>query len=133
MNTITNQKKICPEGWHIPSDKEWQTLVDYLGGEKIAGGKLKESGNTHWIGYGKGDAGKISGFTALPGGSREFIEFVDGSSGVFDWLGMKACFWSSTEWGDNYIWFRELQNGNPYVNRNHYNARCGFSIRCIKD
>jgi uncharacterized protein (TIGR02145 family) len=131
--TIIDQRKLCPKGWHVPSDKEWQVLIDYLGGEGIAGGKMKETGNTHWVDFSKGGATNAFSFTALPGGSREYITLVNGSSGVFDWLGMKGYFWSSTDWGDKYPWFRELQTGNPSVNRNHYNARCGFSIRCIKD
>jgi uncharacterized protein (TIGR02145 family) len=131
--TIIDSRNMCPDGWHVPSDKEWQVLVDYLGGEKVAGGKMKESGYVHWINFGKGGTTNTSGFTALPAGSREFTALISGSCGIFDWLGMKGYFWSSTQWGDKYIWFRELQNGNPYVERNHFNARCGFSIRCIKD
>ena len=130
---IKNPKNVCPEGWHVPSDKEWQTLVYHLGGDKIAGGKLKESGYTHWTKDGNEEASNLSGFTALPGGSREVHTYVNGSCGVYDWIGLKSYFWSSTEWGDNYIWFHELENLNPYIFRNHYSARCGFSIRCIKD
>jgi len=131
--TIVDSRNLCPKGWHVPNDKEWQVLTDYLGGEKIAGGKMKETGTAHWINFGKGGATNVSGFTALPGGGCEFMTFSNGSAGVFDWLGMKGYFWSSTNWGDDFIWFRELENGNPFVNRNHYSARCGFSVRCIKD
>ena len=84
--TIVDPKNLCPNGWHVPSDKEWQVLVDFLGGEKMAGGKMKETGTTHWINFGKGGATNTKGFTALPGGSREFIVFSNGSAGVFDWL-----------------------------------------------
>jgi uncharacterized protein (TIGR02145 family) len=61
--------KLCPSGWHVPSDAEWLTLIDYLGGESVAGGKLKEIGNSHWISPNTG-ATNESGFTSLPSGNR---------------------------------------------------------------
>jgi len=64
-----NTGKLCPVGWHVPTDAEWTTLTDFLGGEEIAGGKLKEAGTEHW-GVPNTDATNESGFTALPGGYR---------------------------------------------------------------
>jgi uncharacterized protein (TIGR02145 family) len=60
---------LCPTGWHVPSDAEWTTLTDYLGGEAIAGGKLKETGTAHWDSPNTG-ATDETGFTAFPGGNR---------------------------------------------------------------
>jgi uncharacterized protein (TIGR02145 family) len=59
--------KLCPTGWHVPSNSEWTTLTDHLGGAEVAGGKLKESGSSHWASPNTG-ATNVTGFTALPGG-----------------------------------------------------------------
>jgi uncharacterized protein (TIGR02145 family) len=121
---IMNSKNLAPAGWHIPSDQEWNTLVDYLGGEKEAGGKLKGTANTYW--YENVGATDESGFTALPGGYRD-------ATGFFDWLGLRTFIASSTEWGPKAVWFRDLQNLNPWVNRAHFTENAGLSVRCIKD
>jgi uncharacterized protein (TIGR02145 family) len=81
---------VCPTGWHLPSDDEWTTLTDYLGGEAVAGGKLKETGTTHWQSPNEG-ATNESGFTALPGGYRYFIP------DTFYYIGNYGYWWSSTE------------------------------------
>jgi uncharacterized protein (TIGR02145 family) len=60
---------LCPAGWHVPSDPEWTLLTGYLGGESLAGGKLKETGIGHWIS--PNDGNNESGFTAMPGGYRD--------------------------------------------------------------
>ena len=123
---VDNGGGIAPEGWHVPSDAEWQTLVDYLGGDAIAGGKMKETGTTHWNTPNTG-ASNESGFTALPGGHR---------SSLFFNMGYIARFWSFTE-GDYYLsaWSRGLGYNNPAVTRDIYDSgkSCGFSVRCIKD
>jgi uncharacterized protein (TIGR02145 family) len=67
-----NTGKLCPEGWHVPSDEEWITLRTYLGGEELAGGKMKESGISHWQSPNAG-ATNQSGFTAIPGGVRGIV------------------------------------------------------------
>jgi len=79
-----NTKKLCPAGWHVPNDKEWTTLRTYLGGEEIAGGKLKETGTTHWTSPNT-DATNQTEFTALPGGGRR-------SNGEFFGLGTQGSF-----------------------------------------
>jgi len=60
---------VAPHGWHLPSEAEWYTLVDYLGGNEVAGGKMKEAGTAHWFGPNTG-ADNINGFTGLPGGGH---------------------------------------------------------------
>jgi len=78
--------KLCPAGWHVPFDAEWQALRDFAGGENIAGGKLKERGTAHWNSPNTG-ANDEFGFTALPGGERY-------ESGDFHYLGINTNFWS---------------------------------------
>jgi len=115
-----NTGKLCPSGWHVPSHVEWGMLADYVGAS-VAGGKLKETGTTHWSSP-NSDGTNESGFTALPGGYR----FND--DGTFYDLGYTGSWWSSFE-GLSY---------QMYYNRNDlywYNAikTYGFSVRCIKD
>ena len=100
----TPNKKLAPTGYHVPSDGEWTTLTDYLGGETVAGGKMKETGTTHWPSPNQ-DATNTSGFTALPGGCRN-------NSGTFSYygdygkLGSSTFWWSSLEDGSQLAWNR---------------------------
>jgi uncharacterized protein (TIGR02145 family) len=121
---VGDSRNIAPAGWHVPSDAEWQTLVDYLGGQVVAGGKMKEVGTTHWW-YPSG-ATNESGFTALPGGLR-------GNFGVYSSMGNYAQFWSSTENYSNLAWYHYLVCESSGVNRYDAEMRGGFSVRCVKD
>jgi len=121
---VTDPRIICPTGWHIPSDAEWTTLTTYLGTD-TAGGKLKETGTTHWQSPNTG-ATNESGFTALPGGLR----FGDGT---FYNLNLYACFWSSTEVTSITAWSRILSNNYFYVTREEDHKTHGYSVRCVKD
>jgi len=129
MNYLANPgvQGICPDGWHIPSDAEWGILINHLGGENIAGGKMKEAGNTHWEPPNNG-ATNSSNFTALPAGERHY-------DGYFVNLGYSAWFWSSTQINPpNPIaaWDRYLDCQLESVGRyNNYKTR-GYSLRCIK-
>ena len=118
-------KNVCPTGWHVPSDVEWTTLSDYMGGESVAGGKLKETGTTHWISPNTG-ATNETGFTALPGGLR-----VDSGS-CYD-IGYGGVWWSSTEDSTSYAWLRYMGFSYTYVGRGYNNKLCGFSVRCVRD
>jgi len=122
---VNDSRNITPVGWHVPSDSEWQTLVDYLGGNSIAGGKMKEIGTTHWHSPNTG-ATDESGFTALPGGYQH-------TSGGFGSLWDYAVFWSSSDNGSNEAWARGLIYNDIVVDRGSNNKHRGFSIRCIKD
>ena len=128
---ILNPKKIAPAGWHIPSDAEWQTLIDFLGGDKTAGGKLKSDDNNLW--NDNTGATNESGFNALPAGMRECHTLVTGITSSYEGLGIRTFFASSTEWGNKLVWTRELQNLNPGVIRAHGGGFSGISVRCIKD
>jgi uncharacterized protein (TIGR02145 family) len=122
---VDDSRNIAPEGWHVPSDAEWQTLVDYLGGNLVAGGKMKEAGISHWYTPNEG-ATNESGFTALPGGYRWF----DGS---FGYMGNEAYFWSFTEANSLTAWCRGLFYFSSGVGRYSDGKRLGHSVRCVRD
>jgi uncharacterized protein (TIGR02145 family) len=121
----TAAQSACPSGWHLPSDAEWTTLTTYLGGESVAGGKMKEAGESHWTSPNTG-ATNESGFTALPGGYRA-------SNGLFRHIGIYGSWWSSTESSTDCAWVRHLNYLSSYVDRNDYNKDYGFSVRCLRD
>jgi uncharacterized protein (TIGR02145 family) len=121
-----NTGKLCPTGWHVPSDAEWTTLTIYLGGGTVAGGKLKETGTTHWLSPNTG-ATNETGFTALPGGDRD-------NNGAFVLIGYDGRWWSSTEGSTYYAWARNMlynySNVSSFVN---LYKQDGYSVRCLKD
>jgi uncharacterized protein (TIGR02145 family) len=117
----------CPTGWHLPSDAEWTTLIIYLGGENVAGDKLKEIGTTHWEKPNTG-ATNESGFTALPGGYRYPNLPVEN-------LGYSGYWWSSTEKVNSYgsYWFRVVSYKGSMIYRYDRGEMSAYSVRCIKD
>ena len=118
-------EKLCPIGWHVPDDAEWTMLSNYLGGENVAGGKLKETGLIHWLNPNSG-ATNESGFTALPGGNRtDYAAFND--------IGNFGYWWSATEYNNTYAWLRYLFYDNSTFKRVSYDNKSGFSVRCLKD
>jgi uncharacterized protein (TIGR02145 family) len=112
-------KKACPAGWHLPSNQEWTTLVNYAGGASTAGTKLK-SKSPNWNGE---DA---YGFSALPGGRR----ITDGS--FYD-LGSWGDWWSATEFDASYAYRRDMISGYTYVIEYYYLKSYGHSVRCLQD
>ena len=121
----TDTLNICPSGWHVPTDAEWTTLTTELGGESVAGGKMKSVGTAYWNSPNTG-ATNESGFSALPGGNR-------GSVGSFGSIRDLAVFWSATE-NDNYgAWNRGLFYNYGLVSRGNYYKSVGASVRCIRD
>jgi uncharacterized protein (TIGR02145 family) len=116
--------KLCPKGWHIPTDAEWITLIDFLGGLSIAGGKMKESGLKHWESPNTGATDEY-GFTALPGGYR--------FSGIFTLIKWKGYWWSSTEYNTDKAWYMIILNNYANIYKNVDWKRSGLSVRCIKD
>ncbi|MCX6256958.1 MAG: hypothetical protein NTW49_03530 [Bacteroidia bacterium] len=116
---------VCPTGWHVPSDAEWTQLTNFLGGESVAGSKLKEAGTSHWVSPNTG-AINTSGFTALPGGYR-------GSSGTFYNIGSSGYWWSSTEYTTNNAWDRHMNYNSSYVSRNGNLEVDGYSVHCVRD
>lgn len=123
----TDTRKICPEGWHVPTREEWQTLVDYLGGDNIASSKVRVPGIVYWE-HDKGT--NSSGFSALGGSWR-------GDDGVFYYsLGSGAYWWTNSTYSSLYPFYaylysdpNNLRTGyGPYMEK-----RAGLSVRCVKD
>lgn len=126
---VDDPRKICPEGWHMPSDVEWTSLEVSLGGSQTAGMDIKEVGLTHWISPNMG-ATNLTGFSALPAGSRCF--YVNDN-----FLGLKyyCMWWTSTPHHSftESAWYRTLITFESSLVRNYYLKRVGFSVRCVKD
>jgi uncharacterized protein (TIGR02145 family) len=125
---------ICPTGWHLPTDAEWKTMEMALGmsqdeADKSSwrgtdeGGKMKETGTTHWASPNTG-ATNTSGFTALPGGY-----WHNGSHNLTN----SANLWSSSEYNSSDRWYRSLGYFIAKVNRAHYDKTFGRSVRCLRD
>ena len=121
----TPNKKLAPTGYHIPSDAEWTTLTTYLGGESVAGGKMKATGTSLWNTPNTG-ATNSSGFTGLPGGYRT-------NDGTFFNIGYVGYWWSSSEASTTYAWSRDLNYLNGKADRYDYYEKNGFSVRCLRD
>ena len=122
----TDNRGLCPAGWHIPSSVEAATLISFLGGESVAGGKMKESGSlNHWLNPAS-VATNESGFTTLPGGNRSYYDFTE--------LGTIGAFWLSNN--SNATTAYIMRNYN-YINNSYLNLTqdCynGSSVRAIKD
>jgi uncharacterized protein (TIGR02145 family) len=120
-----NTGNLCPAGWHVPTDAEWTILTNYLGGESVAGGKLKEAGTAHWESPNIGATNETS-FTALPGGFREYF-------GMFETVGGFFRCWSSSESSTRDAWSRVVDRGNSDVYIDRDDKRTGSSVRCIQD
>jgi len=120
---VNDSRNICPAGWHVPTNDEWFTLTNLLGGDEVAAGKLKEAGIEHWLSPNEG-ATNETGFTALPGGYRD----TDGS---FSDIGFSGDWWSSTLFIQGVAWERLLYYRSPGVYTHGNAIRSGFSVRCI--
>jgi uncharacterized protein (TIGR02145 family) len=124
--TVTDSRNLCPDGWHIPSREEWDTLTTYLGIHPIAH-KMREENEIHWSYDPNYPTTNESGFTALPSGRRE-------ASGKFECKG-PSYWWTNTAYDEeNSFYFTIGWDGSipePYVYA--YPKSSGFSVRCIKD
>ncbi len=118
--------KLCPTGWHVPTDVEWATLSNYLGGNSVAGGKMKETGTTHWISPNAG-ATNESGFTALPGGFRS------NGDGTFGNIGLYSFWWISTIYDGLNSWNLSISNTDGFFATAYYGNTNGFNVRCLRD
>jgi uncharacterized protein (TIGR02145 family) len=122
---VNDSRNIAPTGWRVPNDGSWTYLTDDLGGENVAGGKLKEAGTTHWVSPNTG-ATNEKGFTALPGGFRVY-------NGNFSSIGYTGYWWSSTDNYSNLAYLRIMYNNVSNVVWKGDDKKNGFSVRCIKD
>jgi uncharacterized protein (TIGR02145 family) len=121
-----DSRNVCPTGWHVPTDDEWMTLSEYLGGSAFAGGKLKEAGTTHWASPNAG-ATNESGFTALPSGGRPNSFCCLGNYGYY-WCSYQG---GSGEWVYGLLW--ELFYSDSETGHESNPLYSGWSIRCLKD
>jgi len=121
--------KLCPAGWHVPTDAEYTTLITYLGGDKIAGGKLKEAGTAHWATPNTGATNGTS-FSALPGGGRYNL-YSEG--GAFSDIGYYNYLWSATENTSGNAWSRDISYILNNVKKAEYSKKDGGSVRCIRN
>jgi uncharacterized protein (TIGR02145 family) len=120
-----NTGNLCPTGWHVPSNAEWTTLTTFSGSETGSGGKLKETGTTHWSSPNTGATNEY-GFTALPGGHR-------GIDGTFSNIGTYGYWDSGTEYNSSNRYGRVMINNSSDVTVGPYGKRQGLSVRCLKD
>lgn len=114
--------KLCPVGWHVPTDADWTVLINFLGGTEIAGAKLKETETMHWDYPNEGATNEV-GFNAVAGGSRF------NALGAFGDIGY---YWSSTSEGD-FCYLQVLYSNYAKIDRFMYDKPQGFSVRCIKN
>jgi uncharacterized protein (TIGR02145 family) len=136
----TTYKNICPTGWHVPTDSDWNKLIISIhsgadtSGTAIqsttAGGKMKSTGNNTagtglWTSPNTG-ADNLSGFTGLPGGFRS-------NPGRFEDIRNSALFWSATENTTTTAWSRGLGHNNGNVSRISSIFAVGASVRCLRD
>ncbi len=129
---IDGSRNVCPEGWIVPSDDDWNILIGYLDPSfdpdsqgtqsSTAGGKMKSTGTEHW--EFNNEATNESGFTGLPGGFRN-------QGGVFSNLGERGQWWASADSNTSFAYTRILQSANS-VSRTPYSKKFGLSIRCLK-
>ena len=121
-HAVKNSRGLAPSGYHIPSDLEWSLLTEYLGGEGIAGFKMKSTSG--WANDGNGN--NSSGFNGLPGGTCD-------NNGDFYDITENGFWWSSSENSSDDAWSRGLFSSNTEVNRFNYSKNYGLSVRCLRD
>ena len=114
---VHDSRGLAPQGWHLPTDKEWIILTDYLGGETVAGKKMKSV-----IGW---DGDNSSGFNAVPEGSSD--------GGRCEGLGTNGEFWTATEYSSGLARSRGILTGSSQSFRGNDDEPFGFSVRCVKD
>ena len=118
-NTATT---VCPSGWHLPSDAEWNSLFAAVGGWKTAGEKLKSKSGWNENGNGTDNYG----FSALPGGDRH-------SDGGFDFAGYYGLWWTATEDDNGLAYYRRMLYRDDRVDEDGYDKSGGYSVRCVAD
>ena len=123
---VNDPRGLAPQGWHIPTDAEWTELGNFLGGDAIAGGKMKVTGTSIWAIPNAG-ATNESGYAGFPGGYRN----NDGFS--FFTIGYFGCWWSATQSNSTDAWSRYLLYNFGDLYRNSVNKKNGFSVRCLRD
>ena len=118
---VDDPRGLCPSGWHVPTAGEWTVMTDFLGGTSVAGGQMK----TDYGWYNGGNGTNSSGFSGLPGGTRDY-------NGYFVIAGLNGYWWSSSPNGSS-AWGCYLYGSSEFVLISSNNRRYGFSVRCVRD
>jgi uncharacterized protein (TIGR02145 family) len=119
---VNDARGLAPAGYHIPTDEEWTVLSTFLGGEDVAGKKMKSTSG--WNDDGNGT--NSSGFSGLPGGCR----YNDGGFGL---VGKYGNWWSASEYDESLAWDRELYYHESSLLRYDFDKNDGLSVRCVRD
>ena len=122
----TQGDTLCPTGWHVPNNTEWNTLTTYLGGVETAGTVMKDTSTLWNVAIIPSPGTNTSGFSALPGGYRN-------NDGSFNYINILAYFWSNTEHDSSLAWFRYLNENSGNVIRYYNNKSFGGAVRCLRD
>jgi uncharacterized protein (TIGR02145 family) len=130
---VSNTNGLCPAGWHVPSQSEWQILQEFAGGRQAAGGKLK-SGRAAPDAHPRWDSPNVgatneTGFSAVPSGSRH-------SAGAYQMLGQEATFWTSTPNGtgaDSQVYNWIIRNNSGGLGNGFFLRNAGYAVRCVRD
>ncbi len=123
---VNDSRNLCPSGWHLPTDAEWTTLTDFLGGAGGSGSKIKETGTLHWTSPNSG-ATNESGFTGLPGGYRL-------NNGTYEGINTSGRWWTGTESGPVNAYSRLVTyNGTGVLTSTYFGKSYGYSVRCLMD
>jgi uncharacterized protein (TIGR02145 family) len=117
--------KLCPDGWHVPDENEWETLLEYVGGNQFAAAKLKEAGATNWI-MTKAETTNETRFTARPGGGRL-------PEGTYWDLGTLGYWWSSSAASNQQVFVYSMEGSDNSVSKGTSAKKSGLSVRCIRD
>jgi uncharacterized protein (TIGR02145 family) len=126
--SVLDSRNICPTGWRVPTNSDWNTFKNYLGGESLAGGRMKSTGTIHWQSPNTG-ANNLSGFNALAGG---YLSFFPNNSDIYD-LRISGNWWSSTLYDSDYVYALYLSYNWSISPENQIHKGDGASIRCIKN
>jgi uncharacterized protein (TIGR02145 family) len=123
---ISEERNIAPEGWHIPTDAEWETLINYLGGNLIAGGKMKgETDKVAWSFPNTGGTNESS-FSGLPAGQRNYDATYSGIGTIGSW-------WAKSEFNASKSWSFSVGTNYKSITKLALDKGIGFSVRCVKD
>jgi uncharacterized protein (TIGR02145 family) len=124
---VSNMNNVCPTGWHVPTNNEWTTLINFAGGSATAGGPLKERDTVHWN-YPNFNATNFTGFTAMPGGLRH-------NTGGYQFMNESGYWWTSTQGTANpsFAYNVKMSYADAVVLQYESNQRGGFSVRCLKN
>ncbi len=129
---VSDSRNVCPSGWHLPSEADWDSLIyfldpnaDIINSINSAGGKMKSIGTQYWISP-NFEATNESGYSGLPGGCRT-------SNGEFTDFGFNGGWWSSDTYISNFAWYRILYYGYGFIGGMNRPKAFGFNIRCVKE